>query len=68
MDARRWWMDIGGVTVWIEVDRDGRPRNVTITRPAVQDTAVPECSYRLDWDRTVMPPPPAPAPAPTAEA
>jgi hypothetical protein len=37
MDAGRWWMNIGGVTIWIAADRDGRPRNVAITGPAVHD-------------------------------
>lgn len=51
MDAGRWWMTIGGVTVWIKADRDGRPRTIEITGPAAHDTAVPECTYKLDWDR-----------------
>jgi len=58
MEAGRWWMNIGGVTVWIEADRDGRPRNIAITGPAVHDTAAPECTYELNWNQPAPPQPP----------
>jgi hypothetical protein len=55
MQAGRWWMNIGGVTVGIEVDRDGRPRSVDITGPAVHDTTAPECAYHVTWNKPDQP-------------
>jgi hypothetical protein len=51
-------MNIGGVTVWIEADRDGRPRTVAVTGSAAHDSTAPECTYKLDWDRAAPPQPP----------
>lgn len=46
MDPGHWWMNIGGVTVHVEVDRDGRPRHVELSGPA-DPTANPECTYHF---------------------
>lgn len=35
MEAGRWWANIGGVTMRIEVDRDGRPRSVEVIGPEI---------------------------------
>lgn len=49
MDTGRWWMNIGGVTIWVDADRDGRPKAVSVFGP--EDYAHPEpgCEYRLAW-------------------
>jgi hypothetical protein len=44
-DATRWWMNIGGVTIWVTADRDGRPRHVTVYAPGDYAMAVPGCEY-----------------------
>lgn len=44
MDAGQWWMDVGGVVLWVDVDRDGRPKRVTV-RPPTDPT--PGCEYRM---------------------
>jgi hypothetical protein len=33
MDSGSWWMNVGGVTVWIRADRDGNPKRVTVYGP-----------------------------------
>jgi hypothetical protein len=50
MDSGRWWMNVGGVTVWIDVDRAGRARNVEVTGPAVTGAGEPDCAYRVAWN------------------
>lgn len=50
MEAGRWWLNIGSITVWIEADRDGRPRAVAVIGPAGQESTAPACTYRLDWE------------------
>ena len=39
-DTGTWWMNIGGVTVWVRADREGRPRSVDVYGPG--DYADPE--------------------------
>lgn len=43
-----WWMNIGGLTVHVSADRDGRPRNVSVHMPGHFDEATEGCVYRLD--------------------
>jgi hypothetical protein len=50
MDSGHWWLNVGGVTMHIEVDPDGRPRNVEITGPDVSVDTAPECAYRIAWN------------------
>jgi hypothetical protein len=50
MDTTRWWMNIGGVTIWITADRDGRPRRVDVYGPGDYANPVDGCGYRLVWD------------------
>lgn len=33
MDSRKWWMNIGGVTVWVRTDKQGRPKQVDVYGP-----------------------------------
>lgn len=49
MDTGRWWCNIGGVTINITADRDGRPKRVSVYGPG--DYAYPEegCKYVLAW-------------------
>lgn len=49
MDTGRWWCNLGGVTINIQVDRDGRPKRVRVSGPG--DYAEPEegCEYTLEW-------------------
>jgi len=48
-DATRWWMNVGGVTVWVTVDRDGRAKKVTVYGPGDYARPVPGCEYDVDW-------------------
>lgn len=49
MASGRWWMNIGGVTVHITADRDGRPQHVTVHGPDDYAGAVEGVAYELDW-------------------
>lgn len=49
MDSGVWWMNIGGVTVWVRADRDGRPKRVTVYGPADWATPVEGCEYEVNW-------------------
>lgn len=49
MDTNRWWMNIGGVTVWVTADRDGRPKCVTVYGPDSYDSSREGCKYGLMW-------------------
>lgn len=56
MDSGFWWMNIGGVTVHVRADRDGRPKRVTVSGPGDYDDPVPGCEYELDWSAPDDPP------------
>ena len=49
MDTGRWWMNIGGVTVWVTADRDGKPTSVTVFGPKDYDAPVDGCRYEYAW-------------------
>lgn len=49
MDAGRWWMNIGGVTVWVKADRDGRPLSVDVYGPNDYASPAPGCEYSVTW-------------------
>ena len=49
MDATRWWMTVGGVVLWVDVDRDGRPRKVDVYGPGDYNAPVDGCTYELCW-------------------
>jgi hypothetical protein len=51
MDTGHWWMDIGGVTVRVKADRDGRPLSVAVYGPGDYADAVDGCSYSLTWNK-----------------
>lgn len=46
MDVGRWWMAIGGLVVWVQVDRDGRPTAVDWYEPGTYDEPVPGVVYQ----------------------
>lgn len=50
MDTGTWWMNIGGVVVWVTADRDGRPKSVTVYGPGGYAEAVPGVKYECAWD------------------
>lgn len=52
MDTGRWWMDIGGVTLWVRADRDGRPVSVDVYGPNDYAEPIEGCAYTLTWDGT----------------
>lgn len=56
MDACVWWMNIGGVTVNIRVDRDGRPRKVDVYGPGDYAYPVEGCEYEVAWTAGSGPP------------
>jgi hypothetical protein len=48
--GRRWWMNVGNVTVWVTVRRDGTPKHVVIYGP--HDYAggpADRCDYECNW-------------------
>lgn len=49
MNDRQWWMNIGGVTIWVTADRDGRPRKVTVFGPDDYAEPVDGCQYEIAW-------------------
>ena len=49
MDTGRWWANIGGVTVWVDADRDGRPRHVSVLGPGDYDGPRKGCAYECTW-------------------
>lgn len=49
MDTGRWWVNVGGVTVLVDVDRDGRPRRVNVYGPGDYDDTVEGCTYGSVW-------------------
>lgn len=55
MDTGRWWMNIGGVTVWLYADEDGKPTAVSVYGPDDYAEPVDGCDYHLTWTS-----PPAP--------
>ena len=54
IDTGLWWINLGGVIVWVKADRDGRPKDVWVCGP--NDFAEPRdgCTYRLNWDKHVV--------------
>lgn len=52
MDNHTWWMNIGGVTVHVTADRDGRPTKVRVDGPEDYDTPREGCEYSLNWTGT----------------
>lgn len=49
MGASVYWMNVGGVTLFVTVDRDGRPKQVTIYGPDDYAGAEDGCAYKLTW-------------------
>jgi hypothetical protein len=49
MDTGFWWMNIGGVTVHVRADRDGRPKHVMVHGPEDYASPVDGCEYELCW-------------------
>jgi hypothetical protein len=49
MDAGRWWVNLGGVTVNVTADRDGRPRVVDVYGPGDYDDRQAGCRYSITW-------------------
>lgn len=47
MGDRSWWMDVGGVVIWIELDRDGRPKSVDVHMPPSERDPEPGCTYEV---------------------
>ncbi len=49
MDTGKWWMAVGGVTVLVKADADGKPTRVSVFGPGDYDAPVEGCSYELTW-------------------
>lgn len=49
MATGSWWMDVGGVTLWIRADRDGRPKRIDVYGPGDYADPVEGCEYSLTW-------------------
>jgi hypothetical protein len=52
MDNCTWWMNVGGVTVHVTADRDGRPTKVVVHGPGDYDEPREGCEYSLTWTAT----------------
>jgi hypothetical protein len=57
MDVGQWWLNVGGVTVWVTADRDGRPTSVSMFGPHDYDGPREGVTYVCEW--TDPEPPPA---------
>ncbi len=44
-----YWLNVGGVTIWIRADRDGHPTAVDVYGPSDYDQPVDGCKYHLTW-------------------
>jgi len=44
-DRGTWWMDVGGVVLWVRADYRGRPRRVTVYGPGEYNDPVEGCTY-----------------------
>ena len=53
MDTGTWWMNVGGVTLWVTADRYGRPRRVTVYGPSDYDSPREGCEYECAWTDVV---------------
>jgi hypothetical protein len=51
MNTGVWWMNVGGVTLTVKVDRDGRPQRVTTFGPGSYAGPVEGVEYELVWSR-----------------
>jgi hypothetical protein len=49
MTTTGWWMNVGGVTINVSADRDGRPHKVDVYGPDDWDSAEPGVKYSLTW-------------------
>lgn len=49
MDTGRWWMNVGGVTLWVTVDREGRPKRIDVYGPNDYADAVDGVIYECSW-------------------
>lgn len=49
MSGRRWWMNVGGVTLWVTADKDGKPKRVTVFGPTDCDVPREGCVYECEW-------------------
>lgn len=49
MDTGTWWANVGGVTLWIKADRDGRPLSVSVYGPGDYGDPVDGCRYECTW-------------------
>jgi hypothetical protein len=54
MDTGTWWANIGGVTLWIRADRDGRPTSVSVYGPGDYGDPVAGCRYDCTWSAEPM--------------
>jgi hypothetical protein len=48
-DTSVYWMDVGGVTINVRVDRDGRPKAVDVYGPGDYAEPVEGVAYSLAW-------------------
>lgn len=49
MDVGAWWINVGGVTLWVNADRYGRPTRVTVYSPWNYDSPREGCEYECVW-------------------
>ena len=71
MNTTGWWMNVGGVTINVSADRDGRPKTVDVYGPDDWGPAEAGVRYSLTWrhdDTYVAPHSPAEPVSPVSAA
>lgn len=48
MDDDLWWMDVGGVVIWVTVGENGQPRVVRVVHPDEHAGPTPGCYYDIN--------------------
>ena len=56
MDTGKWWMNVGGVTINVTADRDGRPKVVDVYGPGDYGEPAGGCRYSVTWSADENPP------------
>lgn len=48
-DTNQYWLNVAGITIWVDADREGRPHHVQVYGPGEYDDPVPGCRYEATW-------------------
>lgn len=48
MSVNTWWMDLGGIVLFVTTDKDGHPKRVSVYGPGQHALPVEGCTYTLN--------------------